>query len=298
MIIMTRKRTDIHRPTTLDPEAYDYLGTWDLYPDYPSPADTAYRLRVINEQIAQGHRFGGAHGHGYCDHCGTRIRYASLMLHRPTGQMIWIGEQCLDNRFELATDEFQRLRKEAKLNRERMKKADKIAAVVDAHPLLAWLTYPSYTNEVASQFIFDLGDKFRRYGELSDRQIESVETAIVRQTARDDKIAARQAEDAKIAASGVRVPEGRQTITAEIVSIKEKDTDFGITWKVLLRSADGWKVYATLPTNLSDWALDQHREDWFDALLHRTVTMTVTIKPSDDDPLFGFGSRPTKAKIV
>jgi hypothetical protein len=55
--------------------------------------------------------------------------------------------------------------------------------------------------------------------------------------------------------------------------------------KMLVVTDTGWKVWGTMPA-----ALDVDRG--------ARVRFTATVKPSDDDPHFGFFSRPTKAQVL
>lgn len=82
-------------------------------------------------------------------------------------------------------------------------------------------------------------------------------------------------------------PAGRQQVTGKIVSFKEQYSDWGVVDKVLLQ-CDGWRLYVTLPSSL------EGRET---ATEGDTLTMTVTVEPSRDDPSFAFGKRPTKASL-
>lgn len=166
-------RTDIHRPAApeFDPQAYDYFGAFDFRPEF---GDGGHRIAVVNNLIDQGYRF-GAPGGGKCGHCGTRIRYAALLGRADVKEMIYVGEQCLDNRFDLTKGEFDTLRLTGRLNRERTRKIEKIEALVTEHPLLADLTYPEILD---NNFLVDVGFRFRDKGLLTDRQIEAVEKVL------------------------------------------------------------------------------------------------------------------------
>lgn len=144
-------RTDIHRPSApeFDPQAYEFFGCFDLSPDPVFDAEEIRARRaLVSSLVDQGWKFTSVHGSGQCGHCGARIRYAALMGHEPTKGLIWVGETCLDNRFSLTKGEFDRLRKNAMLNRERTAKAAKIAAVLAEHPALAYASY-AHNIEVA-----------------------------------------------------------------------------------------------------------------------------------------------------
>jgi hypothetical protein len=217
-------------------------------------------------------------------------------------EYIYVGETCLDERFSLAADEFQALRKAAALNRERMAKRDRIAALVDEHPLLAWLTYNvgDWSDGSSFGFLVDLSYKLTKYGELSERQIEAVERAIVRETERAAVKAAREVAKAALVESGVRAPEGRLVVEGEIVSVKEHETEdhFGnpiTTWKMTVRTDAGWLAWSTLPAAIYDavrW------DAGLPSLVGQRVTFTATLTRSDDDPLFAFAKRPTKAALL
>src|SRR4051812_17589268 len=103
----TMTRTDIHRMGSdeFDPENYTVHGVFDLN---TSAADYVpdNRVQIVSALVAQGITFHGApHGSGQCSHCGTGIRYAALLEHRPTHPLMYVGETCLDNRFSLTKGE-------------------------------------------------------------------------------------------------------------------------------------------------------------------------------------------------
>lgn len=295
-------RTDIHRPSApeFDPEAYDLHGVFDLHPDYPAPEMAQARLAIVNGLIAQGYRF-GSHGSRQCGHCGhVGIRYAALMIRADVREMIYVGEDCLDNRFDLTKAEFTALRESARLNRERTARRDRVAALVDAHPLLAWLTYPSNVTGLDSEFFYSIGHKLTAYGELSDRQVAAVERGIIRETERNDRRAAQAAAKRALVDAGVQAPEGRMTVTGQIVSLKEREGYMGGTeWKITVKTDEGWLAWASAPSLLWDaWRdakADMDLEQW---LRTQRLTFTVTLTRSDSDPLFAFAKRPAKASLV
>lgn len=103
-------------------------------------------------------------------------------------------------------------------------------------------------------------------------------------------------------------PTGRLEITGTILSAKYVDSDYGSTLKMLVEG-DGWKVWGTVPKQLADDEYGRYydaddndpRYDgiavWTKALIGRKVTFTATVKVNEDDPSFGFFTRPTKATI-
>lgn len=280
-------RTDAHSPKNLVTEDYEYAFAYDAHPE---AGEGPFRVTMLKGLIAEGYKFTRVHGGDTCDHCGARLRYIAVLKHLPTKGLIKVGETCLENRFERATSEFHALRTTARLNAEQRRKAERIADLVAAHPLLAWLTYNTVEAlDGYNEFIESIGYKMLRDGALSDRQIESVEKAIVRATEFADKKAARKAAEEAAKASGEMEPvpatDARIQITGEVLSTKTVETQFGVQFKMLVRDDRGFKVYGTEPTSIQ-------------ALKGSRVTFMAKVERSRDDEFFGFFSRPTKAAIL
>lgn len=81
-------------------------------------------------------------------------------------------------------------------------------------------------------------------------------------------------------------PTGRVQITGAAVSFKDYESQYGVTTKVLIDCDGGWRLFVTLPRSLNDLEAGDR------------CTMTVTVEPSETDPTFAYGSRPTKAVIL
>lgn len=136
-------RTDPHTLRHLRPEDYRFVAAFDneperdcdYYLDDPDRHSLAmdiaaqignapqiaehWRARLAAEAMPDGHwnRSGG----GRCDHCGARPRYVAVLRHLPTGQLLPVGETCLDNRFgDDAVEHLDRLRGQAVARRERV----------------------------------------------------------------------------------------------------------------------------------------------------------------------------------
>lgn len=284
----TISRTDIHRPSApeFDPARYTLRGCFDLQPEM-NPAESAARIATVNAMIAQGYRFAGHSGR--CGHCGHAIRYAALLTH-DSGDMIYVGEDCLDNRFSLSQADFRRLRESAKLNRERVARSAAFDALCDRVPAYAWATYADNIATTARvdwerEVLSDLAAKARRYGDPSDKQIAFAESLVTKISDKHDEQIARDAAAAALVSSGVRVPTGRVEVVGEVVSTRFVDNDFGGTLKMLVLMDSGVKVWGSVPRAISPERGNR-------------VRFTATVTPSDDDPVFGFYSRPTKAELL
>lgn len=315
----TAVRTDIHRPSApeFDPEAYTFLGCFDLGFDAadwvgPGPAAT------VSAQVKMGNTFRGApHGSGQCSHCGARMRYAALMLHEETHTLMYVGETCLDNRFSLTKAEFTSLRKAALENRTRQSRQAQLDALVAEYPVLAWASYAHNIGAVGAETqvvdgeeyykpgtdladrarvgyeistLSDLWYKASRYLSVSERQVAFVEKLLTRLSERVEAFEAQEARKAEAVESGVQVPTGRMEVVGTVLSVRVEEEWFGYSRrtveKMLVQHESGWKVWGTVPASLSGVEKGSR------------VKFTATVKPSGDDPLFGFQSRPTKGEVL
>jgi len=271
-------RTDIHRPSSpdFDPQAYSFMG---IYAHEMAGSLMAFK-QVINKLIDQGYKF-GAHGSSQCGHCGARIKFFALMVHHGVKEFIAVGEDCLDNRFDaLSKAEFQELREQGRLNRERATLQERIQKLLADYPELGNMV--RYEDD---SFISDINNRFLQTGILSDRQIEAVIKAMPKADERKAKQAVWAAEKIALEAAGVIAPEGRVEITGTIVSRKWHESDFGGSYKITIKSDEGWTVWMTEPSNVYPEVTDR-------------IRVTATLTRSDSDKLFAFGKRPAKAVIL
>jgi hypothetical protein len=309
----TIRRHDVHAPASpdFDPQAYDCHGVFDFTPEFDF-SQVAARRELVNEMIDKGYRFGGSTTGG-CGHCGTNIRYGALMARDDVMEMIWVGETCLDGRFELTKGEFQKLRKTASLNRERMARAARFEALCDANPDLA---YASYHTNIYDAVVDDQGARFGnvagcswelttmgdivskafQYGDPSPRQLAFVSNLVTKVSDKADAYAAKVAERAT-EVPALPVPVGKRiVVTGTVVKVDWKDNAYGSRQVMTVKHADGWLVWGSVPASLnvndSGYITVDSGVDVGDV-----VTFTATIEPSDK-PEFGFFKRPTKASHV
>lgn len=134
-------RTDVHAPASadFDPEAYDFYGCFDNKPEVGN-YDPALLREQIAALVARGFRFGSGGSHK-CGHCGVPIRYVALLVREDAREFICVGETCLDQRFSGTKAEFDAKRKAAKERAERSRLEGKTAALIEAHPALAYASY-------------------------------------------------------------------------------------------------------------------------------------------------------------
>jgi hypothetical protein len=312
----TMTRTDIHRPSApeFDPEGYDFFGVFDLATgaaDWvgPTPAST------VSPLVEQGWSFSGApHGSGQCSHCGARIRYAALMGHAETKTLLYIGETCLDNRFSLTAGEFDALRKNSALNRERNNLTARRNEFLADHPDLVWASYAhnigcsgeervwdedyqEWTRKRNTAWIertrngkhistlTDMWYRFSRYGDMSEKAYGYLQQILGWLDEAEQRLVERERATEALKNSGVEAPKGRQAVEVEVVGIKFYDNDFGGTWKMTVKSDEGWKAWGSVPA-----AIDQVEKG---QRVRFTATFTET-----EDALFARFTRPAKAEIL
>ena len=293
-------RTDIHRPssTDFDPQDYTYIASYDLAwrPSVESALTAAFRAAARTELLADlilNHQAKWAEHRNAnsrkCGHCGTRIQYAAIMLHNPSNELIEVGETCLNGRFNLSKIAFKNLRKASAARRASSKNAEQRAAILEAHPVLIT------AMESDNSFVQDVMRRFKTKAALSEKQIAAVKTALVRDAERAERKEV-WATEAELAADA---PTGKVTVTGEIVSTKWQESMYGSTHKMILKTEAGWKLWVTVPTSVND-DLEMLRKESGVNLQYegKTVTLTATVTPSDDDPKFAFGKRPTNARLV
>lgn len=170
--------------------------------------------------------------------------------------------------------------------------AERIAATIAAHPALAVLLDRDAEALKRNDFLADVAYRFRLNGTLSDRQVAAVLKTLDRVTQYAARDAERDAAKAELVAAGVTAPEGKITVTGEIVKTKIQDGNYGIAYKMIVKAPEGWSVWSTIPAALASTV------ESLTELEGRTVTFTATLKRSDRDALFAFANRPTRAELV
>jgi hypothetical protein len=308
----TTIRTDIHRPSVLDPSEYEELGIFYQGPnDYMNLNYSGEHAALAAACAAAGNRYfsgnfertkarqieGGRnplYATGTCDHCGAAFFYGACFLHVPTGEIVTVGWQCANDHLGVS-DRASRARKTAEKQAASQRVVDQ--AVEKCPEDVRMALQANRDSERPNQFLGDLYAKlYGRGWELSERQIEAVRRSVQR----DAEFAARRAAEREALVDAPPLAEGRQRIVGEIVSAKEQDTMYGLQRKMLVRLADGNKVWGTVPSSIIDaaWSMDRPGDTTRDRLVGLQVQFTAQVERSHDDTHFGFFKRPTNAEVV
>lgn len=146
-------------------------------------------------------------------------------------------------------------------------------------------------------FVFQLVEKLRKYGSLSEAQVAAVERGLARTEEREAELA-----------NTPPLEGGKRDLEGTVLSTKWQDGRFGSQFKMLVKLDDGNKVWGTVPTNLEQLTYngDHYGVDgnWvfvpaaLETLVDARVAFTATVERSRDDEHFGFFKRPTKARIT
>jgi hypothetical protein len=269
-------RTYIHRPSALVTEDYEFVACGSFEPGC-SPVDL---IRLLADE---GWHFGENRAAGNCYHCGAHFMYYAILKHLPSHTLIRVGETCLDNRFDLASTEFHKLRKEAKLNRERTTVQEKRDEFEAARPGIAQeLQEHSERND----FFASLYSQLERKGVLSDAQVDAAVKSLARQREWDLE---RKEEEAS-EPTPAPVITGRIQVTGKVLTVKTQDGMYGPTQKMLVLDNRGFKIWGTCPSKIEG--------EWADGLRGEHITFLASVEKSDDDENFGFYKRPMKAKVI
>ena len=290
------ERNDIHRPSAIIPTDYVFVafenvpgagsyGSWD----YAACVEQNYNRKLIRDHME---RTGGKysdHSHGgNCMVCGSvNAVWTVLFYHEKTNTYVRMGSDCAE-KCEMAysngdLDAFKTSMKAAAELAAGKKKA--IAKLEELDLSECWTIYEAdysldslKTAKYEELTIRDIVGKLVKYGSVSEAQVNflrSLLTKIENRAEREAKFAAEKA-------AALPVPEGRVNITGTILKAEMKETQFGNVMKIVVKSADGWVVWGTCPSNIAPER-------------GMKVSFTATIKVSPSDPKFGFFSRPIAA---
>jgi hypothetical protein len=287
-------RTDIHRPSAINPADYTYVAIEYLNPegDIRACHFLNHNREIIRQHMAETGGKWSNHQHGgNCHVCGAHAIYTVGFYHAATNTYIRTGMDCAE-KMDMADAEMFRTHRaitaEVANAREYARGVKKAQAVLAEAGLMdAWKFYAEPDSNVRAAWKFeeatiaDIVGKLVKYGSVSEKQLAFVKRLVDAIPARAEKEAAKAAEKAAAA----DCPTGHIEVDGVVLSIKEQETAFGYVTKMLVQHATGWKVWGTVPSNLTINKGDR-------------VAFTATVERSADDSKFGFYSRPTKARAT
>jgi hypothetical protein len=280
-------RTDIHRPSVIQPQDYQFVGVW-YDPNEEFEIGSAYMLRMERENImahiekTKGHWARHQHG-GTCHVCGAHAQYLAVFWHENSNEYIRVGEDCTEKMDIGEPERFATARRAAKNAREAAAGKQKARLILQDLGLeAAWKYYETteYLPEYEESTCQDMVVKLVRYGSLSDKQEEFLRSLLHRIENREAIKAQREAEKAQ----AQDCPTGRLQVRGTVLSLKEVEGAYGITLKMFVKTSEGYTLWGSVPKGLSEVKKGDE------------VVFTATIEPAKDDKKHGFFSRPARAK--
>ena len=243
-----------------------------------------FEAEYLNKELSKAATFTGSQDRCAC--CGHALKYACEVVHVPTKAGYYVGRDCAAkiealHRFAGTLEHLSVALAErvACAHRE----AEYRKKYPDAVPALEWALTPN-----SHKIVKDLRDKIRRWGSISDSQRDLL-----------IKIHAQNIEH-RAKATGT-CPTGRVEIRGKVISVRDKpdQNEHGRTihhWKMLVDLGNGVRLYGTCPALIAPRDYSPHNDPI--ATPGSTVRFCAEVKPKENDPLFGFFSRPTKPAIL
>lgn len=318
---MAIERSDIHRPSAIVPEDYEYVAQEYAKVEYSGIADFLLSERAVIE--AHRKRTGGTYsGHehgGNCMVCGAAAIYTVLFYHSKTNSYVRMGQDCA-RKCEIGDPKlFEAFKKYVHDALERKAGKAKAEAILKEKGLeAAWTLFLTWceTLEKATDKCVNCGfdNRFHRrdcpwyegteearisdivgrlvkYGSVSEKQVDFVKSMLNRISTRAERAAKIAAERA----AALDCPAGRIQIEGQVLTVKTVPTDFGNIQKMLVKHVVGWTVWGTVPNSIS--VIDEPGGQRLIGHGDR-VKFVATVEVSKEDPKHGFFKRPTNAEIV
>ncbi len=297
----TMMRNDAHRPSTINPEDYEYVAQECMRIEGIGDAS----FLMAERELLRAHmaRTGGTYsGHqhgGNCMVCGSvNAVYTVLFYHGKTNSYVRMGTDCAAKCDMGDPNLFDAFRKGVKDARELQKGKNKAKALLSDRGLdRAWDMYdhisfqdiPESGQEEST--IENIVGKLVKYGSISDKQFDYLGTLLTRIDTRAEREAKRKAEDE----AAKPCPTGRIEVTGTVLTTKYQESVYGETLKMLVKADDGWKVWGTVPSILEIFTDGDIQR----GLQHGDrVRFKAQVTPSDTDTKFGFFKRPTQAEVI
>ena len=225
-----------------------------------------------------------------CAHCGsTSMKYPCELVHVPTMKRYFIGRTCATEITNISHD-LSTLGARLKERGERSRAVDTWLGEQPA-PAVAIVRWAMGSESTA--FARDVVSGLRKFGRLSPKQVALLARLRDEETAR-----LAEGEPVSVAPVGDGV-----LIEGEVVGLKLEEGQFGETWKMCVRHADGWKCWSSVPRALGEVVRppeatagdDGYGLDRGDVVRFVANTSLSRFNP---DEYFCFAKRPRKAAVV
>lgn len=319
------ERTDIHRPSTIIPSDYSYVGIEFMKIESFGDCSTIDAARAIIKahMTSTGGTYSNHEHGGSCHVCGASCVYTVLFYHAKSNSYIRTGNDCAQ-KLDLAFDEnaFKRFVEGVKGAREAQAGKKKAQAILaDLGLSAAWdvyiAKYPDHTescpvigqdvngddNGAFNACTCDQITRYRAFDQFEERTIRDIVGKLVKYGSVSEKAsgfirsllgkidnrAALAAQRAAENESAAPAPTGRVIITGRVLALKTQD-------RPTYYHGDSGVDTKVLIQDLSGFKVWGNR--FINVEKGDLVTFTATITPSDKDTKFGFFARANKASFV
>jgi hypothetical protein len=283
-------RTDEHRPSAIIPADYEFVTCQHEMIAMPAASNWVLQFRMHMERT--GGRYSQHEHGGGCHICGANFLYGAIFYHAKSNTYIKTGFDCAEKLEMGDAAAFRSFRDDV---RTAKLEAD-AKAELDARGLgLVWQMHKNVGEFLVGkgdlpkhvEIAIDVVRKLIRFGSLSQAQYDLLQRIVSQHAEKTQRAAQRAAEDDAALPIPAELVGTRAVIEGVILTVKMQETDFGMVTKVLVKHADGWKLWGTRPSDLPAEVVAGSR-----------ISFTARIEKSDKDDKFGFFSRPTKARVV
>lgn len=290
------ERTDIHRPSTIVPDDYEYVFSYCLTMTEEGPVDYDGISMLQELHALEGVKFVEGAEESRCTVCSTPMQNGQVWLHRASGEHLYVGRDCAATYAlvaDMSADELriERGKKNAKRSLNVLANRKRYDAFCAKHPGLA------EALEAEHHISQDLRSKLLRFGSMSEKQIALALKIPVQEAERAAKKAAEL-----LANPTTPAPQGAVEFEGLVVATRSEKSQFSydaMSYKMLVRvdtEAGHYKVWMTVPASLLSDETNL-RCPRMEALKGCRVALKATLTQSQDDASFALAKRP-RGKVV
>lgn len=308
------KRTDCHSPSNIIPENYEFVVVRTREDDEFGFGGEAVRM-FNNHRLRTGGVFSDHNHGGNCHVCGAWMIDYAIFYHQPTNKYIQTGLDCAAKIEHGHEDDFRRIAILRRANAKKMAAINTACEYLNQHDLLNFIETLYTDGNIGGKIInhdqtnpwnqflgIDIGDLPQSEIEYLSRQfwiMTNMVESLIKYGWSDKQLnyAKKLTNDLKDVPTTVQkkleqrtttpdCPIGKVKVIGVVVIMKSVEVFYGYERKMLVQSDEGWKVWCTVPSSISDIAIGERCE------------FMCTLTQSDKDSKFGFGKRPTKARII
>lgn len=284
-------RTDEHKPSAIIPEDYEFVANEFLKVESLGDALVIKAEREkIQAHMARTKGTYSQHEHGgNCMVCGSvNAVYTLLFYYAKTNTYVRMGSECAGKVYvdsDFGHSSFRSRVEDARQALAGKRKAQ--ALLSDAGLSEAWkhyageIAYPDGPLPYEERTIIDIVSKFVRYGSISEKAQGYLRKLVESLPDRDKRNAERIAQREAERLTAEDCPKGRVKIEGVILKTDTRESIYGITEKMLVKSDKGFRVWSTIPAAMPTPERGSR------------VVFVATLEPSQDDPQLGFAKRPT-----